>query len=424
MKAMHKQFLEILDEELVFALGCTEPTMLALAGAKAREVLGSFPDQIIVRPSGNIIKNVKGVIIPHSGGRRGVRISVLLGTLVGDSSSGLEVLERVNLNHLTKVDQLKESGMITVERQHIDAKLYVEVEMRYKDDYAIVEVMHTHTNITKVIKNGVEITHNPCSIADFNSSLTSREELSVKRIYDFAKEIDYKELLPILEKQITYNCDISREGMENDWGLNVGTALMNCCEHVTIHNKMRAGAAAGSDARMSGCDLPVVINSGSGNQGMTIGIPIHIYCKERNISDEEKYKALAIANLIPIHIKTSIGRLSAFCGAVTAAIGVGAGLTYLKGGTLKQVEDTIKNSIANLTGVICDGAKPSCALKIASGLDAAFVANMISMNGNVVEPGTGIIKQCVEESIHNMANIASDGMNETDEMIIEIMQKI
>jgi len=423
MKEMFEKFINILDEELVFALGCTEPTALALAGAKCREVLGNFPEHITVRASGNMIKNVQGVIIPHSGGRRGIETAVILGSLVGNSDYGLKVLEYLTLGNLTKVDGIKEANICTVERKKTDAKLYVEIEMHYQDDYAIVELMHTHTNITKVIKNDVEITHNPCSATDFNSSLTTREELSIERIYDFTKEVDYKRLIPILEKQLTYNCKISKEGLDNDWGLNVGTAIMGCSSDVMISDKMRAGAAAGSDARMSGCDLPVVINSGSGNQGMTIGIPIQVYCEHYNIDDERKYKALAMANLVPIHIKTSIGRLSAFCGAVTAAIGVGAAITYLKDGSLKQVENTIKNSVANLTGVICDGAKPSCALKIAASLDAAFVATMVSMNGNVVEAGTGIVKDSIEETITNMASIASDAMNETDEMIMDIMQK-
>lgn len=423
MKEMYEKFLNILDEELVFALGCTEPTALALAAAKTIEVLGEFPETIVVRASGNMIKNVQGVTIPHSGGRRGVETAIVLGTLVGNSNYGLKVLEYLTEEDLSKVDDIIKSGICVIERKITDAKLYVEVEMRAGDNFALVELMHTHTNITRVVKNDIEITHNPCSATDFNSSLTSRSELSVKGIYDFINEVDYKRLIPILEKQLTYNCKIAKEGLENDWGLGVGRAITGCTTDIQISDQMRAGAAAGSDARMSGCDLPVVINSGSGNQGMTIGIPINVYCDHMKIDDERKYKALAMANLIPIHIKTSIGRLSAFCGAVTAAIGVGAAVTYLKNGSLVEIENTIKNSIANLTGVICDGAKPSCALKIAASLDAAFVATMVSMSGKVVEAGTGIVKECIEETISNMANIASDAMNETDEMIMNIMQK-
>jgi len=423
MKKKYENFINILDEELVFALGCTEPTALALASAKAIEVLGLKPETIMVKASGNMIKNVQGVTIPHSGGRRGVETAIVLGMLVGNSDYGLKVLEHLTKEDLSKVDGIIESGICKIERKKTDAKLYVEVEMRSGNNYSIVELMHTHTNITRVVKNGVEITHNPCSATDFNSSLTSRSELSIKDIYEFIIRVDYKRLVPILEKQLVYNCKIAKEGLDNDWGLGVGRAITGCTTDIQISDQMRAGAAAGSDARMSGCDLPVVINSGSGNQGMTIGIPINVYCEHYEIDDERKYKALAMANLIPIHIKTSIGRLSAFCGAVTAAIGVGAAITYLKDGTLTEIENTIKNSVANLTGVICDGAKPSCALKIASSLDAAFVATMVSMSGKVVEAGTGIVKECIEETIANMAHIASDAMNETDEMIMNIMEK-
>lgn len=423
MKEMYENFLNILDEELVIALGCTEPTALALAGAKAKEVLGAFPEKIIVRASGNMIKNVAGVTIPQSGGRRGIEVAVILGALVGTGEYGLKVLEYLTEEDLSKVDSIKNSDIVSVERKLTDAKLYVEVEMFAGDDSSLVELMHTHTNITKVIKNGRQIIHNPCSLTDFNSSLTSREELSIERIYNFVNEVDYKRLVPILEKQLTYNMKISKEGLSNDWGLGVGRAILGCSHGTQVSDKMRAGAAAGSDARMSGCDLPVVINSGSGNQGMTVGIPIQVYCDHWGIDDEKKYKALAMANLVPIHIKTSIGRLSAFCGAVTAAIGVGAAITYLSSGTLEHINNTIKNSVANLTGVICDGAKPSCALKIAASLDASFVAMKVSMQGKVVEPGTGIVKESVEETIENMAHIASDAMNETDEMIIDIMQK-
>ncbi|XMB85966.1 L-serine ammonia-lyase, iron-sulfur-dependent, subunit alpha [Mycoplasmatota bacterium WC44] len=421
MNDLYESFLSILDEELVIALGCTEPTAFALAAAKCREVLGDFPDEIIVRASGNMIKNVQGVTIPHTKGLKGIRNVTLLGTLVGDSSLGLKVLEAVTDKHLEEVTELKHAGICGYIRKETKAKLYVEVTMRKNDQKASVELMHTHTNITRVVKNGVQITHNPCSENDFNSSLTSRSELSVSRIYDFIKNVDYIRLKEILEKQLIYNNQISQEGLTNDWGISVGKTIKNCSHTSQISDEMRAAAAAGSDARMSGCDLPVVINSGSGNQGMTIGVPIHVYSEIKKIDEETKYRALAMANLIPIHIKTSIGRLSAFCGAVTAAIGVGCAITYLEGGKLKQVENTIRNSVANLTGVICDGAKSSCALKIAASLDAAFIAKELSLHDRVVENGTGIISDDIEVTISNMANIAADGMNETDEMIIDIM---
>jgi len=423
MNEMEKQFLKIIDEELVFALGCTEPTAYALASARCKEILGGFPDKIIVRSSGNMIKNVQGVVIPHTGGLRGINNVVILGALIGNSAEGLKVLDAATPKLIEKTKELESKGICSYSRKDTDAKLYVEIEMHKGKDLAIVELMHTHTNITRIVRNEIEITHNPCSADDFNSSLTNRSELTVKRIYDFIESVDYLELKKILEKQLVYNSAIATEGLTNEWGINVGKAIQNCGNSDGLSDMMRAGAAAGSDARMSGCDLPVVINSGSGNQGMTIGIPIHIYAEEKRISEEQKYRALAMANLIPIHIKTSIGRLSAFCGAVTAAIGVGCALAYLEGGNINQVENTIKNSIANLTGVICDGAKSSCALKIASSLDAAFLAKTLAMANRVVESGTGIIKEDIEDTICNMVHIAADAMNETDEMIIDIMSR-
>ncbi|XMB67170.1 L-serine ammonia-lyase, iron-sulfur-dependent, subunit alpha [Mycoplasmatota bacterium zrk1] len=423
MNNMDKQFLKILDEELVFALGCTEPTAYALAAARCKEILGSFPDEIIVRSSGNMIKNVQGVVIPHTDGLRGINNVVILGALIGNSAEGLKVLEAATPKLIEKTKELKSKGLSSYSRKDSDAKLYVEVEMRKGDDVAIVELMHTHTNITKIVRNSTQIIHNPCSESDFNSSLTDRSELSIKRIYEFVNKVDYLELKKILEKQLIHNSVIAKEGLTNDWGINVGRSITSCGCSEGLSDKMRASAAAGSDARMSGCDLPVVINSGSGNQGMTISIPIHIYSEETGISEELKYRALAMANLIPIHIKTSIGRLSAFCGAVTAAIGVGSALTYLEGGNYTQIENSIKNSVANLTGVICDGAKSSCALKIASSLDAAFLAKTLALQNKVVESGTGIIKEDIEGTIRNMVNIAADGMNETDEMILDIMSR-
>jgi len=420
---MESKFLKILEEELVQALGCTEPTAYAIAAAKCREVLGEFPEKILVRSSGNMIKNVQGVVIPHSNGLRGVENAVILGALIGLPEKGLRILEYATDLHIKQAEFYNSENMCTSEKLKSDAKLHVEITMEFRGTSATVELMHTHTNIVKVDKDGKQLLHNPCSEDDFNSSLTDRSELTIRRIFDFANDVDYKKLKKILKKQLVNNMDISIEGLTNDWGLGVGKTIEEKRPKDCIGDKMRAAAAAGSDARMSGCDLPVIINSGSGNQGMTIAIPIEIYSQEMNISDEMKYRALAIANLVPIHIKTRIGRLSAFCGAVTAAIGVGCAISYMKGGDYHSLERTIKNSVANLTGVICDGAKSSCALKIASSIDAALLAESLAQSGKVVESGTGIIVDCVEETIKNMVNVATIGMTETERTIFDIMFK-
>lgn len=421
---IQEQFLQILDEELVFALGCTEPTALALASSKCRQILGDFPDSIHARLSGNMIKNVKGVTIPHSGGLLGIRSAIILGAMIDEDNPGLNVLSFATDEHREKTIELTNNDLCTYERADNDIKLYIEIEMKKGENSALIELTHTHTNITRINKNGKDVFFNPCSVNDFNSSLTSRKGLSVEAIFEFCNTVDYTKLIPILEKQMLNNMEIATEGITNEWGLNVGRTLLESKgDHADTSTRMRSFAAAGSDARMSGSDLPVVINSGSGNQGMTIAIPISIYIKENNVPIDQGYRALAMANLIPIHIKTSIGRLSAFCGAITASIGVGAALAYLESNDLDTVKSAIQNAIANLVGVICDGAKPSCALKIASGLDAALLAKDIAVNGRMVQSGTGIIYEDVEDSIKNMTTIAANAMVETDEMIIDIMSK-
>lgn len=420
MKNTHTVYTNILKEELVMALGCTEPIALALAGAKCAETLGSEPDSIEINVSGNIIKNVQGVIIPGTKSLKGIELSVLLGTVAKHSGKQLEVLNGLEEGQIKKALAMKANGICQVNHAKGKPKLYIEIIMRKGDQEALVEVMHQHTHITKIQKNGKNIVYNACQEEDFNSTLTDRSLLTIDDILEFANTVDMQMIRPILSTQIDNNLRIVEEGFNRQYGLNTGRILLDAAGG-SVKEKMKAYAASGSDARMSGCDLPVVINSGSGNQGLTIASPIYIYCKEMSISEDRMYRALAVANLIPIHLKTRIGRLSAFCGAVTAGVGVGTALTYLSHGSVKQVEDTIKNCLADLTGVICDGAKPSCAIKIASSVDAAFMAHQLAMHGSVVEAGTGIIYREVEETIKNMADIAHDAMVETDEMILRIM---
>lgn len=417
---LYERYLSILDEELIYALGCTEPIAIALASARCIETLGEVANSVIVNVSGNVIKNVQGVIIPGTEDLRGIELSALLGMVVGKPKRNLEILHELTDEDIKKALELNENKICIVNHKKTNAKLYIEVIMTSENNRAVVEVMHNHTNVTKVEKNGKNVVFNPCQEEEFNSSLVDRSELSVERIIHFSNEVDLDLISPILKPQIDCNLEIVQTGFNKEFGLNVGRILLNNA-HGSVKEKMKAYGASGSDARMSGCDLPVVINSGSGNQGLTISAPVYIYCQENNITDERMYRALAIANLIPIHIKTRIGRLSAFCGAVTAAIGVGCAITYLRGGTLEQINNTIKNGIANLTGVICDGAKPSCAIKIASSLDAAIMAHELAMENKTVESGSGIICNCVEDTIKNVAEIARDAMTKTDEMILDIM---
>jgi L-cysteine desulfidase len=417
-----KTYTNILNEELIIASGCTEPIAIALASAKCREVLGEFPDTIVLNVSGNIVKNVQGVIIPGTKNLRGVELSAILGALVGQPKRQLEILKGLKSEYASKAQVLKESGMCKVNLKKGNVKLYIEVVMTKGEKSASVEVMHIHTNITKIVKNGERIAYNPCSEDDFNSSLTDRSKLSIENIIDYANNVDIDIIEPIFSRQVEYNLRIAQEGFNYDFGLNAGRSLLRNANG-SIKETMKAYAASGSDARMSGCDLPVVINSGSGNQGMTISSPIYVYAKEMMINKDRLYRALAVANLIAVHIKTRIGRLSAFCGAVTAGIGVGCGIAYLNNGSIKNIEDTIKNGIANLSGMICDGAKSSCAIKIASSVDAGVMAYQLAMENKVVETGTGIIYSSAEDTIKNVASIASDAMAETDELILSIMTK-
>ncbi|QUH29240.1 L-cysteine desulfidase family protein [Vallitalea guaymasensis] len=416
-------YTDILKEELILALGCTEPIAIALASARCVEVLGQNPDEILVNVSGNIIKNVQGIIIPGTKNLMGVEFSALLGMIIGKSTKQLEILQGLTDDIIQKSIELHDKKICTVYHVKEKPKLYIEIIMKKDGQWAEVEVIHQHTNVTSLKKNGKNLIYNPCKEEEFNSSLTDRTTLTIKSIVDYISNVDLKIIRPIFKNELDYNIAIAKNGLNNDYGLNVGKTLLHNAKD-SIKEKMKAFAAGGSDARMSGCDLPVVINSGSGNQGLTITSPIFIYAKENSIDNEKLYRALAIGNLIPIHIKTRIGRLSAFCGAITAGIGVGCAVTYLNGGTLKNIEDTIKNSIANLTGVICDGAKPSCAIKIASSIDAALMASELAMEGKVVQSGTGIIYDSVEKTIENMSRIACDAMLETDDMILKIMTKI
>ena len=419
-KEKYQAYISILKEELVPALGCTEPIAIAYAAAKAREVLGSFPSKVVAKCSGNIIKNAKSVIVPNTGNLKGIIASALAGILVGDSTKEMNLLEELKESDIEKIKELMQTDICRVEMLESDANLHIVIQVMDTDKEVSVEIKHTHTNITRIEKDGKLIFQKECKDENLNGFSSDRNILNVKDILDFANTVKLEDIENILKGQIEHNLSIAREGINGNYGCGVGKMLMDCYGD-NIFTKIRAYAAAGSDARMNGCNLPVVTNSGSGNQGMTTSLPVIIYAQEKKLDPEKMYRGLVLSNLITIHLRSAMGRLSAYCGAVCAACGSGAGITYLAGGTPEQIERTITNTLGNVSGIVCDGAKSSCAAKIASGLDAAIMAHFLAMRGTAFEADSGIIKETVEDTIAAVGRLGHDGMKETDVEVLKIM---
>lgn len=414
-------YTAILKEELVPALGCTEPIALAYASAECRKLLGVLPEKATAKCSGNIIKNVKSVIIPNTGGMKGIEAAVAAGMIGGDASRGLEVLSAVKEEELPEIRKYIAEKRVSVKLLHTTATLHFIITMEKGNESASVEVIHQHTNIVKKIKNGeVVFQKDSSSEENMNESLTDRSVLSVDGIIEFGETADLSLFAPIIEEQIRCNSAICEEGLKNKWGVNIGQYLLETREKDFI-TEAKATAAAGSDARMSGCVYPVVINSGSGNQGITVSVPVIVYCRRNSIGHEKLVRALAISNLIAIHQKTRIGRLSAYCGAVNAACGAATAITWLQGGTREQINETITNTLATISGMVCDGAKPSCAAKISLALEAAMMGHDLAMEDDNFLPGDGIVKGDVESTIIGVGEIASKGMVSTDETILNVM---
>lgn len=415
---MYQMMIDILREELVPALGCTEPIAIAYASSKAREVLGEMPDDLFIECSGNIIKNAMGVVVPMTKNLKGIEAAAIVGMLGGNPDKKLEVLSSVTDEDLSETKKLLESGFCKTGLLDTPEKLHIIVHMKKGDASSLVEVVRTHTGITRMEKNGKVI---------FKDEIQEEEEtsldysvLNIASILEFANTVDVELVKPILDRQIQYNTNIAKEGLRNTYGANVGATLIDVYgDDVKIRAK--AMPAAGSDARMNGCELPVIINSGSGNQGMTASLPVVEFAKMLDVGEEKLYRALCISNLIAIYQKFQIGRLSAYCGAVSAAAGAGAGITYLYGGKEEQISQTIVNTLANVSGIVCDGAKSSCAAKIASAVDAAIVATMISLRGKGFMTGEGIVKDTIQKTIDGVVTLAKEGMKETDEVILKIM---
>lgn len=426
----HNTYAQILREELTPAFGCTEPIALAYCAAKAREVLGKMPTEVGIEASGNIIKNVKSVIVPNTGGMKGIPAAAAAGIVAGDSSACLEVIANVTKEEQKLIAEYLDKVPFSVSAMENGDKLDIRVTVKADGDSAVVRVSKHHTDIVFISHNGEvlldEQTDCDCAekLAQSQAAAAEvradRSRLSVEGIVEYAKTADLSTVSDLLNRQITYNYAIAQAGVRENWGANVGSVLLDTYGE-DVRTKARAYAAAGSDARMSGCELPVVINSGSGNQGITVSVPVIIYAKEYHKSEEELLRALLVSNLISIHIKTGIGPLSAFCGAVSAGCAAGCGIAFLLGGGIDEVAHTLVNSIAIASGIICDGAKPSCAAKIASSVDAAILGYEMYRHGQQFYAEDGIVSKGVENTIHNICRIGADGMNETDEEIIKIM---
>ncbi len=417
--ALYKNYLDILRSELVPALGCTEPIAIAYAAAKARQLLGEFPDSIEMKLSGNIIKNVKGVTVPNSGGLKGIDIAAVLGMTGGNADKALEVLEEITPEHIRKAEALVQKGICTCSLIENVPNLYISAKVRKDGHYAEVTIAEQHTNIIHMEKDGNVLLEKDLQKKD-ESAAVDKSRLTVKDILDFADQVKLEDIEEVIGRQIRMNTAIAQEGLDNNYGAQIGKTLMHVWGK-SATTRACARAAAGSDARMGGCSMPVVINSGSGNQGITVSLPVIVYAEEWEVSKEKLYRSLVVSNLIAIHQKYYIGSLSAYCGAVSAACGAGAGITYMYGGNYHQVSLTIINTLGNVGGIVCDGAKPSCAAKIASSVDAALMAFHLSIQNKSFLPGEGIIKGDVEETIKSMGYIGRVGMRATDTEILNVM---
>ncbi len=414
----YRRCLRILTDELIPALGCTEPIAIAYACAKAREVLGKEADSIHLQCSGNVIKNVKSVIVPNSGGLKGLEASAILGAIGGDPSLILETLSPVTDEHRRRTRELLACGYCTVSLLDGLDQLQIIATLTAGKESALVEIVHSHTFIRRIEHNGETLHLEQIDLSSGAGQGVS--SLTLEAIYRFANSVRIEDVKDILDKQIGFNTAIAQEGLAREWGAQVGKTLIDQYGD-DIKILARALPASGSDARMNGCNMPVVINSGSGNQGLTASLPVIAWAAHLGCDRELLYRALVLSNLVALHQKALIGKLSAFCGVVTAAAGAGAAIAYLHGHPLHIIEDTITNTLANISGMVCDGAKSSCAIKIASAVDAAQLGFFLATNGRVFPPGDGLVKTDVEETIMAIGRMAREGMRTTDREILNIM---
>ncbi|MBR3356543.1 MAG: serine dehydratase subunit alpha family protein [Solobacterium sp.] len=416
---LYRTYVEILRHELISAMGCTEPIAVAYCAASARAALGRIPDRITVEASGNIIKNVKSVVVPNTGLRKGIPAAACIGVLAGDENAGLEVISKVTEEDKERLGTYMAETEIEVKPLISDQLLDMIVTVYAGDSYAKVRIANEHTNIVLIEKDGQILLEKDADSGIEEEDVPDTSLLSVEKICEFAETCDLDDVKEILDRQIERNTAIADEGLRRDYGANIGKVLLKT--GTDLKTRAKAYAAAGSDARMNGCELPVVICSGSGNQGLTASLPVIVYARGLNASKEQLYRALLISNLITLHLKAGIGRLSAYCGAVSAGAGAGAGIAFLHGGTESAVCHTIVNALAVTSGIVCDGAKSSCAAKIATAVETGIFGFEMYQNGQQFYGGDGLVVKGVENSIKNFARLASIGMRETDHEIILMM---
>ncbi|WP_420604859.1 serine dehydratase subunit alpha family protein [Traorella massiliensis] len=415
----YNALINILKEELVPAMGCTEPIALAYCASLCAKVLDEEVIQVKACVSGNIIKNVKSVIVPNTGGLKGIEASIAAGICAGDSDLVLEVISKVDEQGRTRMREFLKRDCIEVTPFKTREALDIKIECIGEHHCSTVRISQSHTHVVLIERDGSIL------FEDHTKEKKKKSDhsiLSVEKIVEFANEVKIEDVKEVLERQIRYNMRIAEEGLKNSYGANVGKLLLDIYgDDVKI--KARAYAAAGSDARMSGCEMPVIINSGSGNQGMTASLPVIIYAKEMKASEELLYRSLVVSNLITIHLKSGIGRLSAYCGAVSAGCGAGCGIAYLNGGNYELIAHTLVNAIAIASGIVCDGAKPSCASKIAVAVDAGIIGYYMAIKGQEFKDGEGLVIKGVENTIRNISRLSSKGMKKTDQEIIDMMCK-
>ena len=418
---VYKTYVEILKRELVCAMGCTEPIAIAYCAAVARKALGMLPSEIDVAASGNIIKNVKSVIVPNTGGLRGIEAAAAIGALAGDAEAGLQVVSHVTPDEIAALPGYMEQTAFSVSATESEFLLDIEVTVRANGHFATVRAVQEHTNIVLVETDaGVLFSKDPDEDTGKDEGAPDYTLLNVADICEFADTCELDDVRPILERQLSCNCAIAEEGLRGNYGAGIGKVLLAAYGD-DVRTRARAYAAAASDARMNGCDLPVVINSGSGNQGITASLPVYVYAKELGASEEKLFRALLVSNLVTLHEKTGIGRLSAYCGAVSAGAGAGAGMTYLHGGGCREISHTIVNALAVTSGIVCDGAKSSCAAKIAMAVEAGILGFEMYSCGKQFYGGDGLVAKGVENSIANFSRLGRVGMRETDKEIIRMM---
>lgn len=418
-KEIYSAYTEILKEELMAAMGCTEPIALAYAAAIARRELNDLPDKVLVQTSGSIIKNVKSVIVPNTGHLKGIPAAVSAGIVAGNPDKELEVIADVSKDDIKNIEKFMQEKEIVVE--HLDEGIIFDIVITlYKgEDYAKVHIINSHTNVVLVEHNHQVLKSSDC-LNDMPSDTAKYELLNMKDIWDYVNHVDLADIKELLDRQIAYNMAIAEEGLQSDYGANIGKVILSSDAN-SLKSRAAAMAAAGSDARMNGCELPVIINSGSGNQGITVSVPVITYAKELKSTEEQLYRALALSNLTAIHQRTPIGRLSAYCGAVNAGAAAGAGIAYLSGGDYEAVIHTVVNALAIVSGIICDGAKASCAGKIAFAVEAGILGYNMYMQGQQFYGGDGIVKKGIEDTLKSVGRLGKDGMKGTNEEIIKIM---